>query len=127
QGVAGSKGGLGYFGMAYYENNIDKLRIVPIGSKKVIPTQETVRNGSYSPLSRPLFIYVNTVSAKKPHVAAFVDFYLDHAAALSKEVGYVPLPDAAYVKVKAHWKARSTGTRFTAATTGMTIEQVMAK
>jgi phosphate transport system substrate-binding protein len=100
-GVAGDKGSLGYFGFAYYVENKDKLKVVPIkqGSKKpVAPTMTTINNGSYAPLSRPIFIYVNLKSAKKPEVREFVRFYLKQAKELVKEVGYVPLPDQNYQK-----------------------------
>jgi phosphate transport system substrate-binding protein len=98
-GVAGDKGSLGYFGFAYYVENKDKLKVVPIkqGNKKpVAPTMTTINNGSYAPLSRPIFIYVNLQSAKKPEVREFVRFYLIQAKELVKEVGYVPLPDQDY-------------------------------
>lgn len=98
-GVSGDKGSLGYFGFAYYVENKDKLKVVPItqGNKKpVSPTMTTINNGSYAPLSRPVFIYVNLKSVKKPEVRAFVHFYLEQAKELVKEVGYVPLPDQDY-------------------------------
>ncbi len=98
-GVAGDKGGLAYFGMAYYEKNQDKLKIVPIDNGSgtgVIPTQETVLNKSYSPLSRPLYIYVNLNALAKPEVKAFVDFYMAQASTLCKEVGYVPCEQSVY-------------------------------
>jgi len=100
-GVAGDKGSLGYFGFAYYVENKDKLKVVPIqqGDKKpVAPTMTTINNGSYAPLSRPIFIYVNLKSAKKPEVREFVRFYLKQAKELATEVGYVPLPDQEYQK-----------------------------
>ena len=100
-GVAGDKGSLGYFGFAYYVENKDKLKVVPIkqGDKKpVAPTMTTINNGSYAPLSRPIFIYVNLKSAKKPEVREFVRYYLKHAKELVAEVGYVPLPDQDYQK-----------------------------
>ena len=101
KGVAGDKGSLGYFGFAYYIENKDKLKVVPIkqGNKKpVSPTMTTINNGSYAPLSRPIFIYVNLQSAKKPEVRKFIHFYLKHAKELVKEVGYVPLMDKDYQK-----------------------------
>ena len=100
QGIAGDKFGLGFFGLAYYEENQDKLKLVAIdgGNGPVKPSIETVSNGTYTPLSRPLFIYVNSAGAKKTEVKDFVSFYLENAAALSKDVGYVPLPEAEYTK-----------------------------
>ncbi|HMZ89795.1 MAG TPA: PstS family phosphate ABC transporter substrate-binding protein [Chitinophagales bacterium] len=101
-GIAGDEGALGYFGMAYYENNTDKLKIVPIdnGSGGVIPTTETVLSKTYAPLSRPLYIYVNEASMAKPQVLAFVKYYMDNVEALSKEVGYVPLQSDIYTAMK---------------------------
>lgn len=100
-GVAGDKGSLGYFGFAYYVENKDKLKVVPIkqgDNKPVAPTMTTINNGSYAPLSRPIFIYVNFEAAKKPEVREFVRFYLKKAKELVAEVGYVPLPDQEYQK-----------------------------
>ncbi|MFZ3087655.1 MAG: PstS family phosphate ABC transporter substrate-binding protein [Methylotenera sp.] len=117
QGVSGNVGGLAYFGMAYYEENKDKLRAVPVaakaGSAGVLPSAATVMDGTYQPLSRPIFIYVNATSAAfKPEVKAFVNYYLDNAPALVKEVKYVPLPAEDYAAVKAHFKAMKPGTGF---------------
>ena len=117
QGVSGNTGGIAYFGYAYFDENKDKLRAIPIalkaGATPVAPTIETVKNGSYQPLSRPLFIYVNaTAAAFKPEVKAFVNFYIENAPALVKEVKYVPLPAEDYAAVKAHYKAMKPGTGF---------------
>ncbi|MEB3278979.1 MAG: PstS family phosphate ABC transporter substrate-binding protein [Lyngbya sp.] len=90
QGVSRDQGALGYFGYAYYENNKGKLKSLAINGVK--PSLETVNNGSYKPLSRPIFIYVSTNALKRPEVKAFVEYYLQNSATLSKEVGYVPLP-----------------------------------
>jgi phosphate transport system substrate-binding protein len=116
-GVAGNQGALGYFGYAYYEENKDKLRAVPIVAKgsttPVLPSPEAVMNGTYQPLSRPLFIYVNaTAAAFKPEVKAFVNFYLQNAPTLVKEVKYVPLPADDYQAVTEHFKAMKPGTGF---------------
>lgn len=94
QGVAGDKDSLGYFGFAYYVENKDKLNLVAVDEVK--PSVKTIRDGSYKPLSRPLYIYVNKKSMKKPEVKAFVEFYLKNAADLSEQVGYVPLQDDEY-------------------------------
>jgi phosphate transport system substrate-binding protein len=117
QGVASDVGATGYFGYAYYEENQDKLRAVPIvakaGSPAVGPSPETVMNGTYQPLSRPIFIYVNATSAAfKPEVRAFVDYYLANAPKLVAEVKYIPLPSDEYTAVTAHWKALKPGTGF---------------
>ena len=94
QGIAGDKNSLGFFGLAYYEQNKDKLKLVPVNG--VLPTMETVKNGTYAPLSRPLYIYVSKEAAKKVEVSSFVNFYLKNAAEVAKTVGYVPLPDEDY-------------------------------
>ncbi len=102
-GVAGDKGGLAYFGMAYYENNKEKLKIVPVDNGNgtgVIPTQVTVLDKSYSPLSRPLYIYINEEALAKPEVAAFITFFIDNAPTLSKDVGYVPCEASIYTAQK---------------------------
>lgn len=117
QGVSGNTGGMAYFGLAYYEENKDKLRAVPVAAKAggagVLPSAETVKDGTYQPLSRPIFIYVNaTAAAFKPEVKAFVNYYLDNAPALVKEVKYVPLTTEDYAAVKGHFKALKPGTGF---------------
>lgn len=98
QGVASDKGALGYFGLAYYEENKSKLKLVGIDGGKgiVFPNDSTVRTGVYAPLSRPEFIYVNALSAQNAVVKEFVKFYMENAPALVKEIGYVPLPADAY-------------------------------
>ncbi|MEI2368577.1 PstS family phosphate ABC transporter substrate-binding protein [Niallia circulans] len=100
QGVTGDKNAIGYFGYAYYAENKDKLKVVPIdgGNGPVEPTNETVESGEYSPLSRPLFTYVKNESVKKEEVADFVEFIIENAADLSEDVGYVKLPDEEYKK-----------------------------
>jgi len=98
QGVAGDKYGLGFFGLAYYEENAGKLKLIAVdgGNGPVAPSIETVSNGTYSPLSRPLFVYVNSAAAKRPEVQEFMKFYLKNAPVLSEEVGYVALPADEY-------------------------------
>ncbi|NOU26065.1 MAG: PstS family phosphate ABC transporter substrate-binding protein [Methylotenera sp.] len=117
QGVSSNTGGLAYFGYAYYEENKDKLRAIPIvakaGAPAVLPSPESVKDGSYQPLARPIFIYVNaTAAAFKPEVKAFVNFYLDNAPKLVAEVKYVPLPAEDYAAVKEHFKTLKPGTGF---------------
>lgn len=94
EGIAGDKGAIGFFGLAYFEENKDKLKLVSINN--VLPTMETVMNKTYAPLSRPLFIYVNSNAAKRPEVQAYIKFYLENGAKLSKEVGYIPLAKEVY-------------------------------
>jgi len=100
QGVSRDVNALGFFGFAYYAENKDKLKSVPIvekdGKPAVPPSEATVLDGTYQPLARPIFIYVSTKSMAKPEVKEFVEYYLAHGAKLSKEVKYVPLPDRIY-------------------------------
>lgn len=100
QGVSSDPRGLGYFGLVYYEENKNKLKLVPVKANDtaaaVYPNDSTVQYGIYQPLTRPEFIYVNTESAKKPHVQQFIKFYMDNASVLAKEIGYVPLPEEVY-------------------------------
>ena len=93
QGVAGSKGGMAYFGLSYYEQNTDKLKVVAVdgGSGPVVPSRETVQSGEYTPLSRPLFIYPSKASLERPEVAAFVEFYLANADRIAEQALYVPM------------------------------------
>ena len=97
-GVVGNKYAIGYFGYSYYAENKDKLKVVPIdgGNGPVEPTNETIENGTYTPFSRPLFIYVKHESLQKPHVYDFVQFFLTNAGDLAEDVGYVRLPDEKY-------------------------------
>ncbi|WP_338789071.1 PstS family phosphate ABC transporter substrate-binding protein [Metabacillus sp. FJAT-53654] len=100
KGVTGDTNAIGYFGYAYYLENKDNLKVVPIvneAGEAIEPTNETVESGEYNPLSRPLYIYVNNASIKdKEHVAEYVKFYLENAGALAEEVGYVSLPEEEY-------------------------------
>ncbi len=98
QGIAGDLGSLGYFGYAYYVASADKLKLVAVdgGAGCVEPSATTINDGSYAPLSRPLFIYVNIAALGRPEVKAFVDFYLNNGAVLAESVGYVGLPQNAY-------------------------------
>lgn len=116
QGVSTDKNSLGYFGLAYYSENKDKLKLVPIKmdetSEAIYPTDETVSTGIYQPLSRPEFIYINVKSAKIPYVQDFVKFYLENAAALSREIGSVPLPAEVYTLSYEKFKNLKSGSLF---------------
>jgi len=114
QGVSREKGALGYFGYAYYTENKDKLKVVAIdnGQGGVMPSEETLLSGKYVPLSRPLFIYVNTKALSRPEVEQFVEFYLRNVGKLAREIGYLPLPDDVYEKCLDRLKKRATGTSF---------------
>ncbi|KAF0091880.1 MAG: phosphate transport system substrate-binding protein [Fusobacteria bacterium] len=94
QGIAGDKNAIGFFGYAYYEENKDKLKIVSINDVK--PSPKTIEDGTYTPLSRPLFIYVNKASLDKKEVMEFLKFYIENAKDLATEVGYIQLPAKMY-------------------------------
>lgn len=98
QGISGDVNALGFFGFAYYIANESVLKLVPIdeGNGPVSPSTTTINDGSYSPLSRPIFIYLSKVSAQRPEVRAFIEFYLDQAPTLAAEVGYVAMPAEEY-------------------------------
>lgn len=107
-GVAGDSNAIGYFGYAYFVENEGSVRAVEVdgGDGCVAPTEETINNNSYAPLSRPLFIYPDVGKAKeRPELKAFVDFYLENAVALASEVGYVGLPDDLLQGTKDAWAA----------------------
>jgi len=116
QGVSRDVGGIGYFGLAYYVENKDKLKAVPIVNKgstqAVMPSLETVMDGTYQPLARPIFIYVSEKAMARPEVKEFVEYYLKHGAKLSKEVGYVPLGSQHYELAMKNFKAKKLGTGF---------------
>ena len=113
-GVAGDKNAIGYFGYAYYSENASKLKLVPIdgGKGAITPSNSSIEDGTYTPFSRPLFIYVNAKSAARPEVAAFVNFYLANTAQLSKQVGYTPLPAMMNERAVKNWKALKSGTQY---------------
>ncbi len=98
QGIAGDEGGLGYFGLAYYEENADQLKLLSVdgGAGCVEPNSTTVLDGTYTPLSRPLYVYFTNESLTRTEVQEFVRFYLTEGAALAREVGYVEASDAVY-------------------------------
>ncbi len=131
QGVSSDVGGLGYFGLAYFTENKTKLKLVPVKynkeSEAVFPNDSTVQHGKYQPLSRPEFIYVNLKSAKKAYVQDFVYFYLEHAASLAQEVGYVPLPKAVYRLSYQRFMKGSTGSVFeNKSTVGANLLQLLS-
>ena len=111
EGVAGDKNALGFFGLAYYEQNADKLKLVEVdgGSGCVAPSIETVQNGTYAPLSRPLFLYVKADSLSRPEVQELVRFYLATTATLAEEVGYVDSPIDTYLADQAKLEAAIAG------------------
>ena len=132
QGVIRDKNALGYFGYAYYAENASKLKAVPIavrdGKPAVAPSPNAVINGSYQPLSRPIFIYVNAKSIQKPEVKEFVEFYLKHAADLVKQVSYIPLSNSDYNLVLENVNKRKLGSLFGGVPEiGVTIDELMRR
>jgi phosphate transport system substrate-binding protein len=131
QGVSRDVNGLGYFGYAYYIENKDKLKAVPIVNEKgqpVEPSMDAVLKGTYSPLARPIFIYVNAKSLAKAEVKEFVDYYLKHGGKLAREVKYVPLPDSAYTTGLDHLQKGKKGTVFGGnPEVGITIEELLKR
>lgn len=134
QGISKEEQGLGFFGLAYFEANKDKLKLVPVddgkadnGAGPIAPTEDTVKDGTYQPLSRPLFIYVNNKALDRPEVAAFIKFYLSHGAELSQEVKYIPLPGKAYELAQKRADARKTGSLFggKGSQVGVRIDQLL--
>jgi len=116
EGIASDKNALGFFGLAYYESNKEKLKVVAVDDEKdedgkgaILPSQETVKNGTYQPLSRPLFIYISKKAADRSEVKSFVNYYLANAGKLSTEVGYIAFPDDVYQLVKNRYAAGTTG------------------
>jgi phosphate transport system substrate-binding protein len=136
QGVGGDENALGYFGFAYYEQNHDKLRLVAVddgddknGAGPVAPSPETVKNGTYRPLSRPIFIYPKLKALDRPEVKSFIEFYLNQGIPLIREVGYIPLTDQEYASVRNRFSARKTGTMFEGvdSQSQLTLEQRLAR
>jgi phosphate transport system substrate-binding protein len=131
QGISNDPDALGYLGYAYYEQNRDRLKLVKIdaemGAGPVAPSPETISNGSYAPLSRPIFIYVKLASLDKPEVHEFVRFYLtpENAASLVPQVGYIAFPEQFYGLAMQRLDARQTGTVFvTGAQLGIKVDDL---
>jgi phosphate transport system substrate-binding protein len=130
QGVASDKNGLGFFGFAYYIENQKKLKAVGVDAGKgpVLPSVKTVEDGSYQPLSRPIFIYVNIKSADRPEVKEFVEFYMKNAIPLVKEVKFFSLPPQVYATNLEHLNQKKTGTVFNGQSeVGLRIEEVLKR
>ena len=132
QGVAGDVNSIGYFGFAYYAENTGKLKALPIvekeGKPAVSPSAETVIAGTYQPLARPIFIYINAKSMAKPEVKKFVDFYMTQGAKMAKEVKYVPLPANIYTSNLKHIADNKKGTIFGGKNeVGISIEELVKR
>jgi len=103
EGLSGDELALGFIPFAYFEDSRDKLKLVPVddgkadnGNGPILPSFETIGDGTYAPLSRPIFIYVSLKASARPEVRKFVGFYLQHADALVRDVGYVGLGEKTY-------------------------------
>ncbi|SFN90097.1 PstS family phosphate ABC transporter substrate-binding protein [Nitrosospira briensis] len=130
QGVASDKNALGFFGFAYYVENQKKVKAVPVdgGKGPVHPSAKTVEDGSYAPLSRPIFIYVNIKSAERPEIRQFVEFYMKNAPDLVKEVKFFPLPVQAYAINIQHLDNKKVGTVFGGRSeVGLRIEELLKR
>ncbi|MBI2082487.1 MAG: PstS family phosphate ABC transporter substrate-binding protein [Deltaproteobacteria bacterium] len=130
QGVTNDINAIGYFGYAYYEENKTRLKVVPIdgGKGPVSPSRQTVENGSYQPLSRPIFIYVNQKSLRKHGVREFTEFYLKNGPMLIPQVKYIPLPPLAYTEGKKRIDQGVVGTAFAGtAEVGLKIEEIFKR
>lgn len=128
--VANHKNGLGFFGFAYYIDNQNKVAAVAVnnGQGAILPSVETVENGSYQPLSRPIFIYVNMKSAEKPEVKEFVEFYMKNALLIVKEAKFFPLPPRAYATMLEHFNKKRVGTVFDGiSAVGLTIDDLIRR
>lgn len=136
QGVAGDELSLGYFGFAYYEENKGKLKLVAIddgdetnGQGAITPSPETVTNGTYRPLSRPILVYPTLKALQRTEVQSFLDFYLTKGVPLVREVGYIPLADREYDLVRKRLAARNTGSMYegTDSHSKLTLEQRLSR
>lgn len=130
-GVSNEAGGIAYFGYAYYAENTKRLRPISIvnkDGKAIVPSEQSVMDGSYNPLSRPIMIYVNAKSLDKPEVNRFVEFYMQQASKISKEVKYVPLPDKVYANNLKIISNRRIGTIFGGHNeVGMTVNELISR
>jgi phosphate transport system substrate-binding protein len=132
QGVSRDVNAIGYFGYAYYAENQDKLKAVPIvnpkSGKAVLPSLEAVIAGDYQPLSRPIFIYVNAAEISRPEIKEFVEYYLNESEELVKEVKYVPLTKADYKHALDNFTKKRTGTAFGGvAEVGVTVSELLKR
>lgn len=135
QGIATDPLALGFFGVAYYDHNKERLKLIPVddendanGKGPILPEYDNVVKGTYQPLARPIFIYVSKKSADRPEIQQFVDFYMKNGAELSKEVGYIALPEAAYPLAAKRFEKRVVGSVFgTKGAQAVKIEDLLQK
>ncbi len=136
QGISTDLNALGFFGVAYYEYNKDRLKLVPIDDEKkengngpILPGYDNILKGIYQPLARPIFIYVRKKSANRVEIQKFIAFYMTQGGELSKEVGYIALPDRAYDLAHKRFQKRMTGSIFggKGAQVGVKVEELLEK
>ena len=131
QGVENNKNALGYFGFAHYIGHKDRLRVIPIerdDGTPVVPSNATVIDGSYQPLSRPLFIYLSDKSAQRPEVRKFIEYYLTEGPALAREVGFVEMPEQAAKTALQHFHDGRLGSVFGGVPeVGITIDELLQR
>ena len=135
QGISNDELALGFLPFAYYEENTSRLKLVPVdddkaenGAGPIAPSPETIKTGTYQPLSRPVFIYVSKKAADRPEVQRFVEYYLKNAETLVREVNYVGLGPEIYGMVTDRFTKRHTGSVFSGQNTvGVTIDQLLSK
>jgi len=135
QGVVGDPLALGFFGVSYYDSNKARLKLVAIddenpknGAGPILPTADTIKNGTYQPLSRPIFLYVNKKALDRPEIADLVKFYLTAGRELVNEVGYIPLPDKVYELALKRVETRTVGSVFggKGSQVGVTLESLLS-
>lgn len=136
QGVSRDEGALGFFGLAYFEENADKLKLLGVddenpanGEGPILPSTHTVGNGTYQPLSRPMFLYVVKAALRRPEVTAFLDYYLAHVASIVTETRYIALPARAYQLARQRFKAGKIGSLFAGrgSEVGLTFEALLER
>jgi phosphate transport system substrate-binding protein len=134
QGIGGDELALGFIPFAYYEANQGRLKLVPVddgkkenGEGAILPSADTIKNGTYQPMSRPIFIYVSNKANQRPEVQKFVNYYLTNADKLVREVGYVGLGNEIYALVGDRYKKSTLGSAFAGKNTvGVTLDQLLA-
>jgi len=135
QGISNDELALGFLPFAYYEENAARLKLVPVDDEKadngagpILASPESIKTGTYQPLSRPVFIYVSKKAAERPEVQQFVEFFMKNAETLVREVNYVGLGPEIYGMVTDRFAKRHTGSVFSGQNTvGVTIDQLLSK
>ena len=136
QGISSDASALGFMPFAYYAENPTAMKLVAVddgrpdnGAGAIRPSVDTVKQGTYQPLARPVFVYVSMAALQRPAVARFMDFYIAEGGALAQDVGYVPLGERGYALVAEHFRRRTTGSVFEAgvSSVGLSIDDLLAR